>query len=268
MVSLVFLAQGHTVHLLCRGVKRCADYINDPNKVIRPFDENKEEIAYVEKALNYIKSEIKINHPITGKPLISGHNCNTDTAVLEFSLMEKVYHSYKSEHLSAGQKPNQAFHIILSYKGTDIAPDMVHQMGIEFARRLYSDEFQAVIATHLNTNNYHNHILVNAYALDGRHKFKDSFHIYHKFRDIANEISLEYGLPIFLKEEAKIKYRSWKEVISTKEGKSWKQEIRFQLNQAISLSSSYEEVLAFMEENGYEIQRNPRSITFKKGKLL
>lgn len=250
------------------GVKRCAAYINDPNKVIPPFDENKEEIAYVENALNYIKSEIKINHPITGNPLISGHNCNTDTAVLEFSLMEKVYHSYKSEHLSAGQKPNQAFHIILSYKGTDIAPDMGHQMGVEFARRLCSDEFQAVIATHLNTNNYHNHILVNAYALDGRHKFKDSFHIYHKFRDIANEISLEYGLPIFLKEEAKIKYRSWKEVISTKEGKSWKQEIRFQLNQAISLSSSYEEVLAFMEENGYEIQRNPRSITFKKGKLL
>ena len=110
--------------------------------------------------------------------MVSGHNCLADTAAQEFSLIEKLYHAHKSEKLAPGQIPNQAFHIILSYKGTDTNPEMVHEMGCEFARRLCSDEFQAVIATHLNTNNYHNHILVNAYALDGRHKFKDSYHVY------------------------------------------------------------------------------------------
>lgn len=246
------------------GVKKCMYYIDDPEKIQPSFDENKTEIAYAEDAIHYIQNDPKIIHPSTGKRLVSGHNCSADTAVQEFSLIEKLYHSHKSEKLAPGQTANQAFHIILSYKGTDTEPEMIHEMGCEFARRLCGDEFQAVIATHLNTNNYHNHILVNAYALDGRHKFKDSYNVYQKFRSIANEISLEYGLPVFVNGEKETPYKSWKEFIATKEGESWKENIIHDLNESISLASSYKEVLKFMEEKGYEIQHNPKSITFKK----
>ena len=246
------------------GVKKCMYYIDDPEKVQASFDENKTEIAYAEDAIHYIQNDPKIIHPATGKRLVSGHNCSADTAIQEFSLIEKLYHSHKSEKLAPGQTANQAFHIILSYKGTDTEPEMIHEMGCEFARRLCGDEFQAVIATHLNTNNYHNHILVNAYALDGRHKFKDSYNVYQKFRSIANEISLEYGLPVFVNGEKEMPYKSWKEFIATKEGESWKENIIHNLDESISRASSYEEVLKFMEQKGYEIQHNPKSITFKK----
>ena len=246
------------------GVKKCMHYIDDPEKIQASFDENKTEIAYAEGAIHYIQNNLKIIHPATGKHLVSGHNCSSDTAVQEFSLIEKLYHSHKSEKLAPGQTANQAFHIILSYKGTDTEPEMIHEMGCEFTRRLCGDEFQAVIATHLNTNNYHNHILVNAYALDGRHKFKDSYNVYQKFRSIANEISLEYGLPVFVNGEKETPYKSWKEFVATKEGESWKENIIHDLDESISLSSSYEEVLERMEQKGYEIQHNPKSITFKK----
>lgn len=239
-------------------------YIDDPEKIQASFDENKTEIAYAEGAIHYIQNDPKIIHPATGKRLVSGHNCSADTAIQEFSLIEKLYHSHKSEKLAPGQTANQAFHIILSYKGTDTEPDMIYEMGCKFARRLCGDEFQAVIATHLNTNNYHNHILVNAYALDGRHKFKDSYNVYQKFRSIANEISLEYGLPVFVNGEKETPYKSWKEFIATKEGESWKENIIHDLDESISLASSYEEVLKRMEQKGYEIQHNPKSITFKK----
>lgn len=247
-----------------QGVKNCSHYINDPNKTMAPINEREREIFHMENTLHYIQNDPKTKNPSTGRPLVSGHNCSPDTAVQEFSLIEKLYHSHKKETLAPGQTPNQAFHIILSYKGTDTDPGLIHQMGLEFARRLCGDEFQSVIATHLNTGNFHNHILVNAYALDGRHKFKDSYHVYHHFRDIANEISLEYGLPVFVNEEWKQPYRSWKEVLSTQEGQSWKQDIITHLEQAVSASDSYEEVLNFMEQAGYEIQKNTRSITFKK----
>ena len=246
------------------GVKKCMHYIDDPEKIQAPFDENKAEIAYAEGAIHYIQNDPKIIHPATGTRLVSGHNCSADTAIQEFSLIEKLYHSHKSEKLALGQTANQAFHIILSYKGTDTEPEMIHEMGCEFARRLCGDEFQAVIATHLNTNNYHNHILVNAYALDGRHKFKDSYNVYQKFRSIANEISLEYCLPVFINGEKETPYKSWKEFIATKEGEGWKENIVHDLDESISLSSSYEEVLKRMEQKGYEIQHNPKSITFKK----
>lgn len=252
-----------------QGVKNCSNYIKDPAKTMSlkipaPHDDAQREIFHLENALHYIQNDPKTRNPSTGRPLISGHNCSPDTVVQEFSLIEKLYHSHKTEKLAPGQIPNQAFHIILSYKGTDISPDLIHEMGREFARRLCCDEFQSVIATHLNTNNFHNHILLNAYALDGRHKFKDSFHAYRRFRDIANEISLEYGLPVFVNEEWKQRYRSWKEVISTEEGQCWKQNVTAHLEQSVAASSSYEEVLKSMEQMGYEVQKNPRTVTFKK----
>ena len=232
------------------GVRQCADYINDPVK-INPLLENGEtEVPSSQKAIHYLKNNPKTIHPTTKKRLVSGHNCSADTAAQEFSLIEKVYHSHKNENLAPGQTPNQAFHIILSYKRTDIAPEIVHEMGCEFARRLCGDEFQAVVATHLNTNNYHNHVLVNAYALDGRHKFKDSYHVYNEFRRIVNEISLEYGLPVFIHGEKEKPHKSWKEFIATEEGESWKQKIIHDLNKCVSLAASYEETLKLIEEKG------------------
>lgn len=250
------------------GVKQCANYIDDQEKTGLPMEKGETEVPSAKQAIHYIKNNPKTVNPATKKHLVSGHNCSADTAVQEFSLAEKVYHSHKSENFAPGQRPNQAFHIILSYKGTDIDPEIIHEMGCEFARRLCGDEFQAMIATHLNTNNYHNHILVNAYALDGWHKFKDSYHVYKEFRTIVNEISLEYGLPILINDEKENAYKSWKEFIATKEGKSWKQEIICNLNECISLSNSYDDVLKLMQEKGYELQHNPKSITFKKGEAM
>lgn len=261
------------------GVRDCMRYIDDPEKTGASLgrdtlngdasrrdilDGDTQDIPYARDAIDYIKNDPKVFDPATGKRLVSGHNCSPDTAAQEFALIEKLYHAHKSEKLAPGQRPNQAFHIILSYKGTDIAPDLVHEMGCEFARRLCGDSFQALIATHLNTGNYHDHILINAYALDGNHKFKDSYHAYAHFRDIANGISLEYGLPVFVNTGQKDRYKSWKEFISTQEGLCWKQAIIADLEQAIASSSSYGDVLKAMEGKGYTIQQNPRSITFIK----
>lgn len=248
------------------GVKKCSDYINDPEKIQPLPKDNKAEVHQAENALHYIQNDPKIINPATGKCLVSGHNCSADTAFQEFSLIEKLYHAHKREKLAPGQTANQAFHIILSYKGTDINPEIIHEMGCEFTRRLCGDEFQALIATHLNTDNYHNHILVNAYALDGWHKFKDSYHVYQEFRQIANEISLEYGLPAFVNNKKEQPYKSWKEFIATEEGKSWKQGIIHDLNESVSTANTYDEVLQQMEQKGYEIQHNPKSITFKNDK--
>lgn len=254
------------------GVRDCMRYIDDPEKTGASLgrgmlngdgdvphrdilDGDTQDIPYARDAIDYIKNDPKVFDPATGKRLVSGHNCSPDTTAQEFALIEK---------LAPDQRPNQAFHIILSYKGTDIAPDLVHGMGYEFARRLCGDSFQALIATHLNTGNYHDHILINAYALDGRHKFKDCYHAYAHLRDIANGISLEYGLPVFVDMGQKDRYKSWKEFISTQEGLCWKQAIIADLEQAIAAASSYEGVLKGMEGKGYTIQQNPRSITFIK----
>ena len=167
------------------GVKHAADYISDEKKTVNPV-------------MEYMANDLKTVNPENLRHLLSGINCRAESAAEEFRITEEKYHLHKSEKLKEGQKANEAYHVVLSYKGTDIDPEKIHEMGQEFARRVCGKEYQALVATHLNTGNYHNHVLINAYSMDGTHKFRDSYHLYNRLREIANEISLEHNLPILM----------------------------------------------------------------------
>ncbi len=167
------------------GVKHAADYISDEKKIVNPI-------------MEYMANDLKIVNPENLQHLLSGINCRAESAAEEFKITEQKYHIHKSEKLKDGQKANEAYHVVLSYKGTDIDPEEIHEMGQEFARRVCGKEYQALVATHLNTGNYHNHVLINAYSMDGTHKFRDSFHLYKNLREVANDISVEHGLPILI----------------------------------------------------------------------
>ena len=176
------------------GVGKCINYVTNPEKTL-------EGSLDMEFALDYISNEDKVVENESGRRLVSGHNCSPENAIRSFEELDAAYHKNKSEYLNEGHKANNVFHIIISYKGHDIDPEEVHEMGTEFAQRLCGDEFMALTATHLNTDNYHNHIVVCAYGLDGMHKLQDTKHIYKLFKEIAHEISLEHGLPILAEED-------------------------------------------------------------------
>ena len=93
------------------------------------------------------------------------------------------------------------------------------------------------VCTHLNTDNYHNHILIGAYAIDGTHKFRDEWHLYRKIREISNEISLEYGLDIITSQNTE--RRSWAELFQADrigEVKSAAKELKEDINEAYRYS--------------------------------
>lgn len=180
-----------------KGVKACINYITNPEKTIEKIYEPPEELALanLDRLLSYVKDGAK-TFDSAGKQYISGLNCCSDLALSEFELSEKLYHLSHNERLNDGHKANQAYHIIISYKGTDLSPQQVHDLGIEFAKEFCKDEYQAIITTHLNTDNYHNHILVNAYSIDGSHKLHDQKNMYKNLRFIADSISNAHSLPI------------------------------------------------------------------------
>lgn len=180
-----------------KGVKACINYITNPEKTIEKVYEPPEAFApaNLERLFNYVEDGKK-TFDSAGKQYISGLNCCTELALSEFELSEKLYHLSHNERLNDGHKANQAYHIILSYKGTDMTPQKVHDLGIEFAKEFCGNEYQAIITTHLNTDNYHNHILVNAYSIDGSHKLHDQKNMYKNLRFIADSISNAHSLPI------------------------------------------------------------------------
>lgn len=244
------------------GVKNAVKYIDDNDKISPPKmsrnpddleAENSvsdETLERPDAAISYIENETKTLSPDDFHKLISGINCDPEHASDDFLETEKRYYSNKTESgLKGDAKPIKAYHVILSYKGTDQSPDFIHALGVEFARRICGDEYQAFVGTHLNTDNNHNHILINAYALDGLHKFQDRLHLYRYFREVANELSLEYGLPIMVNEaQNKAPSYPWRNYLQTEEGKLWHETLCKDLDEILDRSFSYRDFLTGITE--------------------
>jgi len=239
-----------------KSVGRVARYINDEEKTIYS----------ISNAINYISNEAKTYEKERQIRLVTGYNCDADTAVNEFEIVRNSYYSVKNEHLNKGQTPIQAYHIISSFKGK-VDPQLAHKIGLEFCQVLLGNSFQAVVSTHINTQNTHNHILINAYAMDGAYKFKDEFHLYKKLQSISNSLSLKYGIAIQMGDEkTKDTYnhsKSWAELLDKDNFQAQKEKFKQDLDASILFATDYPSLIKNMTEKGYICSQNKNSTTFK-----
>ena len=120
----------------------------------------------VQKTLTYILNPDKTNERI----LTSALNCMTEPE-LAYSQMKAVYEQYSRRSYDApppksGKAPIKAIHYIMSFADSeDVTPELAHKIGKAFVRKMFGDDVQAVIATHVNASHIHNHILINSYSL-------------------------------------------------------------------------------------------------------
>ena len=91
-----------------------------------------------------------------------------------------------------------AYHIKLSFSPKDpVTPERVHELGVEFARRITGGEYKFVVATHTDRHHLHDHIMVCAASRYGKHlKVELPKDIIEQWRVIANEISEREGLSV------------------------------------------------------------------------
>lgn len=86
----------------------------------------------------------------------------------------------------------QYLHWILSYD-SGVPETVADQVG-QKVLRLLNGQYQAIMATHTNTANFHNHFLVNTVNLASGNKFSESISDMLVFRDKINAILESYGL--------------------------------------------------------------------------
>ena len=247
------------------GMTMADNYVDDEKKISPQTDlENDAFLSSVASASIYAENEMKTINPEGYQRLVSGINCAGDDFVKLCTATDQLYHQDHDEHLNPGQTANQGFHIISSFQGHP-APELVHRAGLELGRRLCLNDFYGKVCTHLNTDNYHNHILIGAYAIDGSHKFKDEWHLYRKIREISNEISLEYGLDIITSENTE--RSSWAELFQSarlSEVQSAARELKQTINDARKEADTFEGFLQKMKEKGWEYRRSKGTVHYQK----
>lgn len=118
---------------------------------------------------------------------VSGVNCKPDTAIYEMQDTKKRFG--KEDGIIS-------YHLIQSFDGKEVSPKKCHELGLQYAKELFGDDFQFVVATHLNTDNVHNHIVINSVSFKSGNKFYSNRETKDFIRMTSDFICRENGLSV------------------------------------------------------------------------
>lgn len=79
-------------------------------------------------------------------------------------------------------------------RSNNVTPEKAHQIGLDYANEIFGGDFEIVVATHLNTENIHNHIVINSVSLKTGKKFYDNYCSRDYIRATSDFICQYYGL--------------------------------------------------------------------------
>ena len=182
--------------------------------------------------------------------LVSSYMCSPETAAQEFETSQWLYHC-----LTGRSQPQSRdvlmYRIIQSFKPGEVTPEQAHGIACELAMRFTEGQYQFVVATHTDKAHIHSHIEFNSVNLDCDGKF----HVHQSGRALQrlnDEICREHGLSVTEKKERNGK--SHGEAAAMKYGVSFKEQLRQTIDRVLPDCESYEEFLARMRYEGYEIK--------------
>lgn len=210
-------------------------------------------------AINYITKKEK-----TEEKLISGIDCNPETAIDEMKATKELYDKNDGR---------QYAHFIQSFNPNDeISPEKAHEIGKEFIEK--NDKFKGheiVLATHKDKKHIHNHFIINSVNYENGKKLHTTKYEYQAMKDISNELSKEHNLTVPQKSEEKGKITSFnqdKYQVMKKHfqgtAKSYVLETAIAYKKAKDRSISKEDFIKEMESQGYSTKWKDTSkhITF------
>jgi len=275
---IVWMINGKT-----QTVQATIDYVCDDEKTAKSFDEIRSEYDSsaeikdnmsleeyylscednINRALNYIANEDKIGG------YISGYLCDPELAEEQFRQTKEINLARVGKQLK-DDKGNYFYHIIQSFpEDIDISDDEVHQCGLELVERL--GLYQAVVTSHIHPvideegevhgKCKHNHIVINSHIYhelvdaSNPHKMKynNCKESYAQLQLINDQIAIEHGLPIIMNQDNERTY-SWYENETINKGKSWKERVRIDINNAMKTSTDFNSFIASMNAAGYKLR--------------
>ena len=152
------------------------DYAENPDKTTAK--EYLDDDLY--DALRYVESDDKTDR----KMYVTALNCSKSAAYEQMMAVKRKY----------GERGKVvAYHGYQSFAAGEVTPEEAHQIGIEMARRMWGDRFQVVVTTHLNTDNLHNHFVINSVSFKDGGKYRNSIEQHHEIREISDAICRERG---------------------------------------------------------------------------
>ena len=200
----------------------------------------------LDNSLRYVMNAEKTVDGATGAVLIGGINCLPETAYRDMMQTKRRWDKVN--------RPIQGYHVIHSFAPGEVTPEQAQAIGMELARRLVGDRFEAVVSTHTDHAHVHCHIVFNSVScVDGK-MYRDNFKAYFgDIRGLSNDLSRENDLSVIEPKGSGKHYAEWQ---AEKNGKPTvrgliRQDIDAALRDAFTLQSFYEG----LHKRGYTVKR-------------
>ena len=205
--------------------------------------------------LHYVQQEEKTTWE--DRRLVSGWNCTAQSVYDEMRLTKEQFDKTDGR---------QYYHFVQSFdKQDDLSPQEVHTMGLELAQREFPN-FEVLVATHVDTGHFHNHLVVNSVSFQSGKKLHQSAADLQAHRRVNDEICAAHGLEILPPPQKQVKQKrmSTREYRSAAKGESWKFRLMNTIDLCMRYASSKEEFISLMESEGYQVRwtDNRKNITY------
>lgn len=192
-----------------------------------------------------------------GQRLVTGWNCTAQSACTEMRLTKERYRKTDGR---------QYYHFVQSFAETDdLTPQEVHAIALELARREFPN-FEVLVATHIDTDHLHSHLIVNSVSFQDGRKLHQSAADLQAHRLASDAVCAAQGLEILPPPEKQVKQKRMgtREYRSAVKGESWKFRLMNTINQCMRYAATKDEFISLMESEGYQVRwtDSRKSITY------
>ena len=202
----------------------------------------------LKKAIDYICNGDKTDDEI----YVTTQLCSRENAHKEFELTKKQFNS---------RTKTLAHYLIQSFVPEEVSFEEAHQVGIELCEKILEGKYEYVLATHIDKDHIHNHIIFNSIDVDEGKIYHSYYGSYMNIRNQSDRLCNEHGLSVIdqetqreINEIKRRKFVNWYDWNEDKKGSSYKSRLQFDIDRTIKQSINWQGFLSKMESYGYEIK--------------
>lgn len=193
---------------------------------------------------------------------------STNAAVIDPSDHNAVAAMMADTSERTGRGPRQgsvlAHHVIQSFDPNEtLDAETAHRVGVDFAERITGSEHEYMIATHVDKDHVHNHIIFNAVNMKTGRKFRCQRDTISRIRQVSDDLCLNAGLSVMPEPPKRATGKSLADIYLVVKGTSQKRFIQTEIDKAAQFSRSFDELEGQLRLSGIEVSRRQGSLSFR-----
>jgi hypothetical protein len=207
--------------------------------------------------LDYAMNPLKTD----GGRLVSSYECDPKTAAAEFFFSKGEYERITGRAQNADDDVI-AYHIRQSFAHGEITPEEANEISYELAKSFTKGRNAFIVATHIDKEHIHSHIIFNSTNTDCARKFRNFKFSSFALRRVSDYICVKHSKSIIKKPKpSKGHYGTW---LGDNKALSFKAQIKQKIDVALSKSpADFDDFLQMLSDDGCEVSRRGKHIRFR-----